>query len=226
MALARAPAARGGAARARDRGPHGAAQGEHLLLPRPIPAGRRPGVRGRGFAEAGACAGREGGGAHPGTAPRHPQPARSGAQAVGGGGGGRHPLRRGRAHDGRGDGGHPREVGAPGGRHSGPGGRCAPGPARHRGLASRGAPALRAAGARAPGEGGARPHLLQPGRHAGPARPLRGRGRAVRAGRRGRPRVSPGPELARHRVLQRAAVRQGDRSARPRPGGDARPTPA
>ena len=64
------------------------------------------------------------------------------------------------------------------------------------------------------------------------AEPVRARGRAHREGGFGRARVPASAGLARHRVLQRGPVRQGDGSARPRlrggrrgrgPSPDARP---
>ncbi len=96
-------------------------------------------------------------------------------------------------------------------------GPCAPVPGR---IASpRRSRAVATDGAQAPGDGRAGPRVPQPGRDADPGPALLARGRALREGGRGRPRLSAGSVLAGRRPLQRAALRRGRRAPRPRARG-------
>ena len=183
--------------------------------------GAGPAGRGRGLAAAGAGAGRAGRGRRRRSSGRSTTSSarRSGssgdAQEAG------DPLRRGRAAVGRGVGDLARGAGPLDGRRPGAGGRRGPGRADDRGLAARGAPAVASALEleRRVTAALARTYLNLGVMQAQGERFARRR-RAVREGRRGRPRLPAGPVVAGHRLLQRAAVRQGDRPARPRPRGE------
>ena len=202
----RATPGRGGAGAGRRR-PFRSSIRARVLLSRPRAGGRRPGG-GRGRVAAAGARALERAGRQRARLARHSHPARAGLASDGPGRCRRRALRGGGAPVRSGGGCGAGPARALHGRHRGPATFERP-RSRHRVDATRGSARGRPAGADAAGQD--RPHarLSEPGRDRGAGPALRRGGGVDRERLRPRPRFPAGPVLPRHRLLQRAGVRQG-----------------